>query len=124
MGDLSHLGIRTEKKEMVKEEKILETRFSLKTIWSFLSILSLKTPVDNKPLQQSSPFLKKLCLFLILYMHMGRCGCMFQRVQVPVETRRGKMLDTFELVLTGCCVLPDMGPGNQTWVSGKSSTCS
>lgn len=59
MGNLSHLEIRTEKKEMVKEEKILETRrFSLKTIWSFLSNLSLETPVDTKPLHQSSPFLK------------------------------------------------------------------
>lgn len=67
-------------------------------------------------------FLKNVCLFLILYMHMGLCGCMFQRVQVPVETRRGKMLDTLELVLTGCYELPDMGPGNQTWVFGKSST--
>lgn len=53
---------------------------------------------------------------------MGLCGYMFQRVQVPVEARRGKMLDTLELVLIGCCELPDMGPGNQTWVFGKSST--
>lgn len=109
-----------DRKERVKEEKILETRrFSLKTIWSFLSNLSLETPVYQTPLPIKS-FFKNLCL--ILYMHMGLCGYMFERVQVPVEARRGKTLDTLEMVLTGCCELPDMGPGNQTRVFGKSST--